>query len=98
MLGHFRIEKEIAQGGAASIYLAENTKTGENIALKIIHDHLRKRVSFRKRLKREVKFISEIKSEHLIEILSSGEIDDKLYIEMEYFCSVTLNEWVKTER
>ncbi len=92
--GHFKIIKEISAGGAATIYLAENTRTKSKIALKVVHDHLNKQVRFRKRFVREVKFISHFRHENLIHIIDSGEVDGKMYLELEYFDSVTLREWI----
>jgi len=92
--GKFIIYEELSSGGAATIYRAKNKTTGREVALKVIYEHLSKQPIYRKRLQREVKYISRIDHPNLIKTYGSGENDGKLYIEMEYFPSMTLKDWV----
>lgn len=96
--GHFVIYEEINSGGAAVIYRAKNKTTGRQVALKVLHQHLSRQPEYKKRIQRESKFISGIKHPNLVRIYSSGEINGKAYIEMEYFKSRTLNEFISRKK
>lgn len=93
--GHYIIYEEINSGGAAVIYRVKNKTTGRQSALKVLHSHLSRQPQYRKRIQREVKFISGINHPNLMKIYSSGEIEGRIYIEMEYFKSKTLHRFVE---
>jgi len=93
--GHFIIYEEINSGGAAVIYRVKNKTTGRQAALKVLHQHLSRQPEYRKRIQREVKFISGVDHPNLVKVYSSGEIEGKIYIEMEYFKSRTLHSLVQ---
>lgn len=97
-LGNFIVYEEISSGGAAVIYRAKNKITGKQIALKVLHPHLSKQPEYKKRIQREVKFISNIDHPNLVKIYSSGEIDGSAYIEMEFFKSKTLEEEIRNTK
>lgn len=96
--GDYNIKREIKSGGAARIFLAYNKKRKSDVALKIIHDHFLKHSTFKKRLLREARFVSELENPNLIKIYKSGEHEGRAYIEMEYFPSKTLREWIEDRK
>jgi len=93
--GHFIIYEEINSGGAAVIYRVKNKTTGRQAALKVLHQHLSRQSEYKKRIQREVKFISGVDHPNLVKVYSSGDIDGRIYIEMEYFKSRTLHSLVQ---
>ena len=44
-IGHLRIERELARGGFAVVYLAEDTRLRRKVALKILHSPMQKGTS-----------------------------------------------------
>ena len=39
----YRIERELGQGGMATVYLAEDLKHGRKVAIKVLHPELSRR-------------------------------------------------------
>ncbi len=54
MSERFELQGELGRGGMATVFLAIDRQSGEQIALKVLHRHLADRPSTRKRLEREL--------------------------------------------
>lgn len=56
----YRIDKFVAQGGMATVYLAEDLRLDRKVAVKIIHPHLATNSSFRDKFIREAKMAARL--------------------------------------
>ena len=92
----FTIEREIAQGGAARVFLAQNA-AGETVALKVLHPQLAVTVSA-DRFLREIGFLSRIEHPRITRLLDSGESDYLVYYVMTYVDGPTLREHLNRAR
>ena len=53
--GRYQIEKLVARGGMATVYLAEDNRLDRKVAIKVIHPHLANDSNFREKFVREAK-------------------------------------------
>lgn len=93
LLSHrYRIEKLIARGGMASVYLAEDVRLEREVAVKIIHAHLSDDASFQGKFLREAKMVAKLSHPNIVNIFDQGQDGDLTYLVMEYVPSITLRE------
>jgi serine/threonine protein kinase len=81
----FRIESVLGRGGMSVVYLAEQTRLGRKVALKILASGLLERdESFRNRFLQESHVAAGLDHPNIIPIFDAGEEDGCLYIAMRY--------------
>jgi serine/threonine-protein kinase len=98
VLGRYTIVREIGRGGMGAVYLAEDAKLAERVALKTIstaccadeYEHLADR------FRREVQAARRVTHENVIRIHDLGEDRQLLFLSMEYVEGETL--WTRVRR
>ena len=77
----FEIRGAVAEGGMATVYEAWDREAETEVALKIIKAEIFDDPNLRERFRREIDVMEALKHPYLLEILESGQLDDKrLYI------------------
>jgi serine/threonine-protein kinase len=84
LVAGFRIESLIGQGAVGSVYLAEDTRSGDRVALKLLSTELTEDERFRQRFLRESELAASLNHPHIVPTLASGEEAGRLYLAMEY--------------
>jgi len=79
MLGKYRIERRIAEGGFAVVYRAVDTVTDVRVALKIPHAHLMTKDSL-DAFRKEVRLTAKLDHPNILPIKDAGFIDEKFVI------------------
>ena len=92
VLAGFRIESQIGEGAMGTVYLAEDTRRGGSVALKVLVPELAEDERFRKRLLRESKLAASLDHPHVVPILDAGEDGGVLYLAMEHVEGIDLRE------
>ena len=99
---HYGIIRKIGSGGMATVYEAVDKRTGNTVALKILHPHLADRPTYVERFLREARVAMNLDSPHIAKVLDYGhdEVDgDRVYyIAMEHIPGVTLAQFIQSER
>ena len=83
----YRCVRRLAVGGSASVFLAENTRTGERLVLKIfrqVPDVVEGSTTF-DRFLREYELVAHLDHPNIVRIYDIGVADDHLFLAMEYF-------------
>jgi tRNA A-37 threonylcarbamoyl transferase component Bud32 len=83
----YRCVGRLAVGGSASVFLAENTRTGERRVLKIfrqVPDVVEGSTTF-DRFLREYELVAHLDHPNIVRIYDIGVADDHLFLAMEYF-------------
>jgi eukaryotic-like serine/threonine-protein kinase len=89
----FRIEARIAAGGFGAIYRATHVKSGQELALKILHANLTHDAGVVARFRREGAALTRLRDPHTITAYELGEAPDgTLYIVMELLHGESLYE------
>src|SRR4051812_43078189 len=83
-IGGFRILNLLGQGGMGVVYLADNVRTGQRVALKLLTPDLARSSGFRERFVREAQYASSMRHPNVIEVFDAGQQEDVLYIAMQY--------------
>ncbi|MEL6343235.1 MAG: serine/threonine-protein kinase [Myxococcota bacterium] len=95
--GRYRVERLIAQGGQAAVYLARQEPLDRRVALKILHatpdaPEAEKR-TFQQRFLREAKTLATLDHPNIVVIYDYGQIGiGSFYIAMEYVQGVRFND------
>ena len=92
ILGPFQIKWEIGRGGTAIVYRATDTRSGQDVALKILPPAIATDQIFLKRFIKEGKSATRLRHENIVSTYEAGEIDGVYYIAMELITSGTLAE------
>lgn len=82
-VGPYRIEGLVAHGGMSTIYRANHTAIGRNVALKILSDEIAGDETNRERFATEWKVAAALRHPNILEVYDAGEADGRLYMAME---------------
>lgn len=93
--GRYRVEKLLARGGMASVFLAEDERLERQVAIKVIYQHLAEDEAFRAKFLREAKMAAKLSHPNIVNIFDQGQDEDVLYLAMEYVPSITLRDALK---
>jgi serine/threonine protein kinase len=74
----YRIERELGQGGMATVYLAEDLRHGRRVAIKVLHPEL-SAVLGSERFLAEIKVTANLQHPHILGLIDSGNADGLLY-------------------
>jgi len=81
--GRYRIERELGEGGMATVYLAEDLRHERKVALKVLKPELAAVVGA-SRFLTEIKTTANLQHPHILPLFDSGEADGFLYYVMPY--------------
>ena len=87
----FEIEREIGRGGMARVWLANQTKFGRWVALKVVSSDFAKDPQFRKRFLQESRINAQLTHPNIVQVHDVGAHDNLLYLVMEYLPGGDLN-------
>jgi serine/threonine protein kinase len=98
LLDRFRVLKRLGRGATATVYLAEDTGTGQQVALKAMHADLHSTGSHAAaRMKREIELVHRIDHPGVCRIYDLHAEDRLLFLTMQYIPGATLDIVLKTE-
>ncbi len=83
-LAGYRLERLLGRGGMSVVYLAEDTRLGRKVALKLLAPELAEDERFRERFLRESQLPPRLDHSNVIPIYEAGEADGLLSIAMRY--------------
>jgi serine/threonine-protein kinase len=92
----YRIERELGQGGMATVYLAHDLKHEREVAIKVLREDLSASLGAGRFL-REIKIAAQLQHPHILPLLDSGEADGFLFFVMPYIKGQSLRERLARE-
>lgn len=90
--GRYRIERMIARGGMATVYVATDLRLDRVVALKVMHPHLAHDQAFVTRFEREAKSAARLTHGHVVAVYDQGTDGEHVYLAMEYVPGRTLRD------
>lgn len=90
--GRYRLRREIARGGMATVYLALDEVLEREVALKTLHPHLAIDETFLDRFRREARAAAALAHPNVVAVYDWGEADDQAYLVMEHVDGPSLRE------
>jgi serine/threonine protein kinase/tetratricopeptide (TPR) repeat protein len=94
-ISHYRIIKELGAGGMGVVYLAEDTRLGRQVAIKLLPASYQYDPERRTKFLAEARATSALRSPHIAAIYDIGEHEGSMYIVMEYVEGELLAEKLK---
>ncbi len=80
---HYRVERELGQGGMATVYLAHDLRHDRRIALKVLQAEL-SAILGAQRFLGEIKTTANLQHPHILGVFDSGKADGLLHYVMPY--------------
>ncbi|HEY7893470.1 MAG TPA: protein kinase [Gemmatimonadaceae bacterium] len=93
----YRIERELGQGGMATVYLAYDLKHERKVAVKVLRPELAAVIGAARFL-REIKTIATLQHPHILGLIDSGEVDGTAYYVMPYVDGESLRDRLRREK
>ncbi|MDE3129097.1 MAG: serine/threonine protein kinase, partial [Gemmatimonadota bacterium] len=93
----YRIERELGQGGMATVYLAHDLKHDRKVAIKVLHPDLAAALGAQRFLS-EIKTTAALQHPHILPLHDSGEADGLLFYVMPYVEGESLRDRLNREK
>ena len=93
---HYKILEKLGEGGMGVVYLAEDTKLERKVAIKFLPKNIAGNHDDRERFKIEAKAAAALNHRNITTIHSIEEVNDELFIVMEYINGVELSDIIKS--
>ena len=94
--GRYAIERELGEGGMATVYLADDLKHKRKVALKVLKPNLAAVVGA-ERFLAEIETTANLTHPHILPLFDSGEADGFLFYVMPYMEGESLRERLDRE-
>ncbi|HQR36050.1 MAG TPA: protein kinase, partial [Blastocatellia bacterium] len=91
-LGHFQIKALLGAGGMGDVYLAEDTRLGRKVALKLLNAKSTGDPERLQRFKREARAASALNHPNIVTIFEIDEIEGESFIATEFIEGETLRQ------
>ncbi len=91
-IGHYRVIRPLGTGGMGQVYLAEDTKLGRQVAIKLLPPEDSKQPQSRKRLLKEAQAAAKLDHPNVCSIFEVGESASGAYIAMQFIEGQTLGD------
>jgi eukaryotic-like serine/threonine-protein kinase len=95
-LGHYQVLSRLGAGGMGEVYLAEDSRLGRKVALKLLPAEFTQDAERVRRFEREARAASALNHPNIVTIHEIGQVDDLHYIVTEYIEGQTLRHVLST--
>jgi tRNA A-37 threonylcarbamoyl transferase component Bud32/dipeptidyl aminopeptidase/acylaminoacyl peptidase len=93
----YRIERELGQGGMATVYLAMDIRHQRNVAIKLLRPELAAVIGA-ERFVREIRTIATLQHPHILGLIDSGEVHGTAYYVMPFVEGESLRDRLSREK
>src|ERR1041385_689001 len=97
LVERYRIERELGQGGMATVYLAEDLKHRRKVAIKVLRPELAAVIGA-ERFLREIHTVATLQHPHILGWIDSGEVNGTAYYVMPYVEGESLRDRLRREK
>lgn len=95
-ISHYRIIERVGEGGMGEVYLAQDTRLGRRIALKLLPTQFTMDPERVRRFEQEARAASALNHPNIVTIHEVGHVDSSHFIATEFIEGVTLREHLTT--
>src|SRR4051794_39477603 len=96
VVGGFRLESQLGEGGMGVVWLAEETNgQSRRAALKVLPEDLAHNSEIRERFLREAKYAERVKHPNIAEVYGAGDQDGNLWMAMRYLEGTDLSSIIR---
>jgi serine/threonine-protein kinase len=93
----YRFERELGQGGMATVYLAHDAKHDRKVAIKVLRPELAAAIGAERFLK-EIKTTANLQHPHILGLIDSGESDGLLWYAMPFVEGESLRDRLSRDK
>jgi len=93
----YRLERELGGGGMSRVFLAEETRLGRRVVVKVLPPEMAAGVSA-ERFEREIQLAAKLQHPHIVPLLTAGAKGDLLYYVMPHIAGESLRSRIAHER
>src|SRR6266446_1001474 len=97
LIGFYRLESRLGEGGMGTVYRALDTKLNRPVAIKVLSNELAD-ADARRRFQREAQMASSLNHPHILTVHDVGEFEGRQYLVTEFVDGGTLRDWAKDEK
>jgi serine/threonine protein kinase len=97
LAGRYQVDRQIGEGGMATVYLARDVRHDRKVALKVLHPDLAAALGA-ERFLAEIKTTANLQHPHILPLHDSGEADGFLFYVMPYVAGETLRARLMREQ
>src|SRR5712675_1844341 len=97
LIGSYRIESRLGEGGMGTVYRAVDTKLNRPVAVKFLSDAVADAAA-RRRFQREAQMASSLNHPHILTVHDAGDFEGRQYLVTEYVDGGTLHTWATQEK
>ncbi len=94
-IGKVRIDKYLAHGGMAEVYLGSHLSLDRPVAVKVLHSYIEEDPGLLARFQREAKVVAGLRHPNIVQIFDFDTTDGHPYIVMEYLKGPTLSTYLR---
>src|SRR5271165_3800677 len=96
-LAKYEVIEEIGHGGMATVYRARDKRLGREVAVKVIHPHLRDSKEVVSRFNTEAQAVAKLRHPNIVEVFDVSEADDlEQFLVAELLRGTTLRKLLQT--
>jgi serine/threonine protein kinase len=92
VLGDYRLESELGEGGMGLVFRATRTSDGREVALKVLKLALANDLLFQHRFRQEARAAAEVHEPHLVPIIEASDADGRHYLAVDYVAGGSLTD------
>jgi TolB-like protein len=96
LVGRYTIERELGQGGMATVFLAQDVRLGRAVAIKLLDPALTSSIGV-ERFLREIAITARLQHPHILTLIESGQDGGLVYYVMPHIEGESLRERLKRE-
>jgi serine/threonine-protein kinase len=97
-LDQYRLVEQVGQGGMATVYRAVDTRTLQEVAVKVLSPTIGSDRSFVRRFRREASLVLRLKHPNIVPVLAYGQARGFIYLAMPFVAGETLQERMARKR
>ncbi len=94
-LGPYKLGEVIGRGGMGSVYEATHATSGEQVAVKLIAQHVADDMRFRRRFDAEIETLRRLRHSGIVRLIGYGEESGRLFYAMELVHGESLQQRIR---
>lgn len=95
-IGKVRVDKYLARGGMAEVYLGTHLSLDRQVAIKVLHSFIESDPELLDRFQREAKAVAGLRHPNIVQVFDFDTYENHPYIVMEYLKGPTLSTYLQS--
>lgn len=94
-VGNVRIDKELARGGMAEVYVGTHLRLDRLVTVKVMHSYIESDPELQSRFEREAKVVAALRHPNIVQVFDFDIAEGHPYIVMEYLRGPSLASYLR---